>query len=90
MSDYQPADQIGPFEVFLLTFGVAFGAFIVARGMGWRLPWLIGLIKDATGSYSYGLLMLAALVAAGAFLVLTIEHDIALEHAPEQPATEMV
>ena len=53
-------------------------------------PWLIGLIKDETGSYSYRLLMLAALVAVGGFLVLNIEHDIALEHAPERPVTDLV
>jgi MFS-type transporter involved in bile tolerance (Atg22 family) len=50
---------------------------------------MIGLIKDATGSFSYGLLMLAALVTAGGFLVLSIEHDIVLEHAPEQPLADL-
>ena len=59
----------------------ALGAFVA--------PWLIGLIKDATGSFSYGLLMLAALVTAGGFLVLSIEHDIVLEHAPEQPLADL-
>jgi hypothetical protein len=54
-----------------------------------RGPWRVRgalvnrLLKDATGSYSYGLLMLAALVVAGGVLVLSIKHDIVLEHAPE-------
>jgi ACS family tartrate transporter-like MFS transporter len=64
--------------------GIAFINSVAALG-AFVAPWLIGLLKDATGSYSYGLLMLAALVAAGGLLVLSIKHDIALEHAPEQP-----
>ncbi len=68
--------------------GIAFINSVVALG-AFVAPWLIGLIKDATGSFSYGLLMLAALVTAGGFLVLSIEHDIVLEHAPEQPLADL-
>jgi len=64
--------------------GIAFINSVAALG-AFVAPWLIGLLKDATGSYSYGLLMLAALVVAGGLLVLSIKHDIVLEHAPEQP-----
>ena len=65
--------------------GIAFINSVAALG-AFVAPWLIGLLKDATGSYSYGLLMLAGLVVAGGFLVLSIKHDIVLEHAPdEQP-----
>ena len=64
--------------------GIAFINSVAALG-AFVAPWLIGLLKDATGSYSYGLLMLAALVVAGGVLVLNIKHDIVLEHAPEQP-----
>jgi MFS transporter, ACS family, tartrate transporter len=64
--------------------GIAFINSVAALG-AFVAPWLIGLLKDATGSYSYGLLMLAALVVAGGVLVLSIKHDIVLEHAPEQP-----
>jgi ACS family tartrate transporter-like MFS transporter len=68
--------------------GIAFINSVAALG-AFVAPWLIGLIKDATGSFSYGLLMLAALVTAGAFLVLSIQHDIVLEHAPEQPLADL-
>jgi ACS family tartrate transporter-like MFS transporter len=68
--------------------GIAFINSVAALG-AFVAPWLIGLIKDATGSFSYGLLMLAVLVAAGGFLVLSIEHDIVLEHAPEQPLADL-
>jgi ACS family tartrate transporter-like MFS transporter len=69
--------------------GIAFINSVAALG-AFVAPWLIGLIKDATGSFSYGLLMLAALVTAGGFVVLSIRHDIVLEHAPEQPRAAMV
>jgi MFS transporter, ACS family, tartrate transporter len=72
--------------------GIAFINSVAALG-AFVAPWLIGLIKDATGSFSYGLLMLAALVTAGGFLVLSINHDIILEHAPDQqnqPLTDLV
>ena len=68
--------------------GIAFINSVAALG-AFVAPWLIGLIKDATGSFSYGLLMLAALVTAGGFLVLSIQHDIVLEHAPEQPLADL-
>lgn len=68
--------------------GIAFINSVAALG-AFVAPWLIGLIKDATGSFSYGLLMLAALVTTGGFLVLSIQHDIMLEHAPEQPLADL-
>jgi ACS family tartrate transporter-like MFS transporter len=68
--------------------GIAFINSVAALG-AFVAPWLIGLIKDATGSFSYGLLMLAALVMAGGFLLLSIKHDIVLEHAPEEPLANL-
>jgi MFS transporter, ACS family, tartrate transporter len=68
--------------------GIAFINSVAALG-AFVAPWLIGLIKDATGSFSYGLLMLAALVTVGSFLILSINHDMVLEHAPEQPLTDL-
>jgi ACS family tartrate transporter-like MFS transporter len=68
--------------------GIAFINSVAALG-AFVAPWLLGLIKDATGSYTYGLLMLAVGVAAGAVLVLTIRHDSALEHAPDRPVGYM-
>jgi len=54
----------------------ALGAFLA--------PWMMGLVKDATGSFEYGLLALATIVVGGAFVVLTFAHDSALERAPEE------
>jgi MFS transporter, ACS family, tartrate transporter len=68
--------------------GIAFINSVAALG-AFVAPWLIGLLKDATGSYSYGLLMLAALVTAGGLLLLSLKHDIALEHAPERPLPDL-
>jgi len=68
--------------------GIAFINSVAALG-AFVAPWLIGLLKDATGSYSYGLLMLAVLVVAGSLLVLAIKHDMVLEHAPEEPLPDL-
>jgi ACS family tartrate transporter-like MFS transporter len=68
--------------------GVAFINSVAALG-AFVAPWLIGLMKDATGSYAYGLLMLAALVVTGAFLVLGLKHDMVLEHSPDRPLTDL-
>ena len=56
----------------------ALGAFLA--------PWMMGLVKDATGSYAYGLLTLGAFVVGAACIVLGFAHDVRLEHAPEQQA----
>ena len=69
--------------------GIAFINSVAALG-AFVAPWLIGLLKDATGSYSYGLLMLAILVVAGSLLVLSIKHDMVLEEAPEGPLPDLV
>jgi ACS family tartrate transporter-like MFS transporter len=68
--------------------GIAFINSVAALG-AFVAPWLLGMIKDATGGYTYGLLMLAVWVAAGAFLVLTIKYDPAMEHAPDRPVGHM-
>ena len=47
--------------------GIAFINSVAALG-AFVAPWLLGLIKDATGDYTYGLLMLSAGVAIGALL----------------------
>ena len=57
----------------------ALGAFLA--------PWMMGLVKDATGSFTYALLALAAVVVGGGFIVLSFAHDSSLDHAPEQVTT---
>jgi MFS transporter, ACS family, tartrate transporter len=45
-------------------------------------PYLVGLMKDATGSTNGGLVTLAVILAFGAFLATRVAHDPALERAP--------
>ncbi len=45
-------------------------------------PYLVGVMKDATGSTDGGLITLAAILALGAFLATRVVHDPALERAP--------
>jgi MFS family permease len=51
-------------------------------------PFLTGWIKDATGSFTGGLILIAATQIIGAIAILCIEHDRGLEHAPEALAAE--
>jgi MFS transporter, ACS family, tartrate transporter len=50
-------------------------------------PYLVGLVKDATGSTNGGLLVLACILAAGAFLATRVVHDPALERPPRRTRT---
>jgi ACS family tartrate transporter-like MFS transporter len=52
----------------------ALGAFLA--------PWMMGMVKDATGSFSYGLLALGGFVVVGACVILGFTHDGALEREP--------
>src|SRR3954451_21284796 len=45
-------------------------------------PYLVGLMKDATGSNDGGLLTLAVLLGIGAFIATRVAHDPAVERAP--------
>jgi len=45
-------------------------------------PYLVGLMKDATGSTDGGLLTLAVILVFGAFLATRVAHDPALERPP--------
>jgi MFS transporter, ACS family, tartrate transporter len=47
-------------------------------------PYLVGLMKDATGSTDGGLVTLAAILALGAVLATRAAHDPALERAPHE------
>src|SRR3954468_22699622 len=50
---------------------------------GFAGPYLVGLIKDATGSTNGGLVVLAAILVVGSVVALVSTHDKALEEAPE-------
>jgi ACS family tartrate transporter-like MFS transporter len=52
---------------------------------GFAGPYVVGLLKDATGSYTPGLLSLAATGFAAMIVVLILRHDRALEHPPSLP-----
>ena len=45
-------------------------------------PYLVGVMKDATGSTDGGLIALAVILALGAFLATRVAHDPALEREP--------
>jgi MFS transporter, ACS family, tartrate transporter len=47
-------------------------------------PYLVGVMKDATGSTDGGLLTLAVLLGLGAFLATRVAHDPAVERAPRE------
>jgi sugar phosphate permease len=54
---------------------------------GFAGPYAMGFLKDATGTYMAGLLLIAALALMSMVIVLSLHHDRTLEHAPEgQPA----
>jgi MFS transporter, ACS family, tartrate transporter len=52
---------------------------------GFAGPYAMGWIKDATGSFAGGLLLIAALAIAAIVIVLVLGHDRALEKAPAAP-----
>jgi len=45
-------------------------------------PYVMGWIKDATGSFTGGLLLIAALALLAMIVVLALGHDRALEKVP--------
>ena len=47
-------------------------------------PYLVGVMKDATGSTDGGLITLAVILAFGAFLATRVAHDPALEREPRR------
>jgi nitrate/nitrite transporter NarK len=47
-------------------------------------PYLVGLMKDATGSTDGGLVTLAVILLFGAFLATRVTHDPAVERAPRE------
>jgi ACS family tartrate transporter-like MFS transporter len=49
---------------------------------GFAGPYAMGWIKDATGSFTGGLLLIAALAVAAMVIVLVLSHDPALEKTP--------
>lgn len=55
----------------------------IANLAGFAGPYAMGWIKDATGSYTGGLLALAAVALMAMFIVLALGHDRSLEQAPD-------
>jgi D-galactonate transporter len=53
---------------------------------GFAGPYAMGWIKDATGSFTGGLLLIAALAVVAMIIVLLLGHDHALEKAPPAAA----
>ncbi len=55
---------------------------------GFAGPFVMGRIKDATGSYFWALLAISATAFAGMAIVLSLRHDGALERAPQSVPAE--
>ncbi len=53
---------------------------------GFLGPYVMGWVKDATGSFTGGLLLIAAFAVVAMIIVLLLGHDQALEKAPAAPA----
>jgi ACS family tartrate transporter-like MFS transporter len=49
-------------------------------------PYVMGALKDATGSYSAGLWVISACALVGVAVVLALRHDRKLEEAPDVAA----
>jgi len=49
---------------------------------GFLGPYMVGFIKDATGSFSMGLLVISMGALVGAVVLLALGHDRRLERAP--------
>lgn len=58
----------------------------LANIAGFIGPFVMGWIKDRTGSFDGGLLVIGCVCAAGAIATLCVEHDSALEANPERAA----
>lgn len=58
----------------------------IANIAGFIGPFVMGWIKDATGSFDGGLLVIASVCIAAAIAVLCISHDPALERTPDDEA----
>jgi MFS transporter, ACS family, tartrate transporter len=56
----------------------------IANIAGFVGPFVMGWIKDATGSFDGGLLVIACVCIAAAIAVLCISHDAELERTPEE------
>ncbi len=54
---------------------------------GYFGPFVVGWIKDATGSFAWGLAAIAACAAVALVIALILGHDHALERAPETATT---
>lgn len=67
--------------------GIAFINSVAALG-AFLSPYMLGLVKDATGSFTLGLYILGAGVIVAALFVLSFAHDHALEHVPEGQLAE--
>ena len=55
---------------------------------GFAGPWVMGWLKDSTGTYTAGLLSLSAVGYIAMVIVLALSHDHSLERAPDKPRTD--
>jgi len=60
----------------------------IANIAGFIGPFVMGWIRDATGSYDGGLLVIAAVCLVSGIATLCIHHDAALEQSPQEALAE--
>jgi ACS family tartrate transporter-like MFS transporter len=69
-----------------LSGAAAAGAIAIINSIGnlagFAGPWVMGLIKDSTGSFTDGLLVLGGIAIVAMVIVLALGHDTALERTP--------
>ncbi len=69
-----------------LSGAAAAGAIAIINSIGnlagFAGPWAMGLIKDSTGSFTDGLLVLGGVAIVAMVIVLALGHDTALERTP--------
>jgi MFS transporter, ACS family, tartrate transporter len=90
---YTSLPSFWPLPTAMLTGSAAAGGIALINSIGnlggFVGPYLVGLVKDLTGSFSGGLYLLAAFILIAAVVVLVVGHDTRLEQIPPEvePAT---
>ena len=90
---YTSLPSFWPLPTAMLTGSAAAGGIALINSIGnlggFVGPYVVGLVKDWTGSFAGGLYLLAAFILLAAVVVLVLGHDTRLEQIPPEvePAT---
>lgn len=61
-----------PQELFGRLYGMMFSAFVIGGAIG---PLCVGFLRDSTGTYDQGLLIMSAIMAVSIFIILLLPSD---------------